>query len=110
MINYSNYLKKQEENLTTLKQFRKLKEINNEIWKAIRSDVLKYNTTHISQVIEKTKSLMEIVRRHKNICKFKIKNRYISINRDEILKLAEEFYFKVYHHPLPTIQNVGSEE
>lgn len=55
---------------------------------------------------------------YKKICKLKSTNGGITTNRDEILKIAEEFYSELYkqdeefldRQPTPKIQYVGSED
>ena len=101
--------------------FGEIRQLIKKISKEIRKDIRNYNTERISQVIEDNKS-MKVLRRKlnegtKNICRLKNKRGEIKTNRDDILKIAQDFYAELYErsrapnlNQIPRVQNVGSED
>ena len=77
--------------------------------------------THAPQVNEDNKSI-KVLRRKlnegtKNICRLKNKRGKIKTNRDDILKIAQDFYAELYErskapnlNQIARVQNVGSED
>lgn len=100
--------------------YEELRQLNKEISKAIRKDTRKFNTEKINTVIENNKSLKVLRRNSKvgrhNICKLENKAGQVTTNKDEIVKIVEDFYEELYRKPdeeevpIPRILNRGSED
>ena len=82
------------------KEHHQLREINKKISKSIRKDNRKHKTEQIQQTIEENKSLKVLRRRltngKKEIIKLKNKDRTVTTNREELLRIVEEFYTELY--------------
>ncbi|XP_045460954.1 uncharacterized protein LOC123671253 [Harmonia axyridis] len=85
------------EEMTTAEELR---QINREVSKAIRRDIRAYNQDKIEKTIESNKS-MKVLRRgleagKKQMTKAKDKNGHITTNREDILRIVEDFYHLLY--------------
>ena len=90
-----------------------LKEANKKVAKAIRRDIRAFNTNYIQHTIEENKS-MKVMRRKlgigkKHIFKLKTKQGAITTNREEILKIVEDFYQMLYTSQHNDTLNSGTE-
>lgn len=85
------------EQLTTVDELR---DINKQISKAIRRDLRTFNQNEIRRTIENNKS-MKVLRKSlqsgtAGITKIRDHQGYITTNREEILKIVEDFYRLLY--------------
>ncbi|KAH1021364.1 hypothetical protein HUJ04_010887 [Dendroctonus ponderosae] len=100
----------------------KLSELNKTISSAIRKDLRQNNTKEIQAVIETNKSL-KVLRKNllpspgsKNITMLRNTKSRAAMNKEEILRLLEEFYGELYSRPrhrvitIPYVQNESSED
>lgn len=104
------------ENITALRKLSK------KISKSIRTDVRKFNTEMITNVIENNKSLKVLRRKiseeNKNICRLRNRQEKTTTSKKEMLKIVEHFYAELYKKDgnscentrLPKILNQGSED
>lgn len=99
-----------------------LRQLNKDITKAVRTDIRDYNNKWVTRVIEENKNMRvlhnKMSKGKSEITKLEDERGQITSNREEMLKIVEYFYTKLYRSPnqakasesIPYILNQGSEE